>query len=245
MNRFFIENIKLLDNFIILDDPAQVHHLKDVLRLKLREKAAVFDKLGNEYIVLVNEVGSKSVKLEVKEKRLPDNSGIQITVACAIPKNVKMDDIVDKLTQLGVECIIPLETERVIVRLNKQKKIERLKRWEKISLSALKQSQRSKFVNIHPIVEFKELVLAAKNFDLKLIPTLEGERKTLKELFSRPSAKIENVLVIIGPEGDFTPQEVALAKEAGFIPVNLGKGVLRVDTAAIAVVSFIKLNEAD
>ena len=243
MNRFFIENIKLLDNRIILDDPEQVHHLKDVLRLKPKEKAAVFDRLGNEYIVLVDEIEARSVKLEVKEKKLPDNSGIKITVACAIPKNVKMDDIVDKLTQLGAECIIPLETQRVIVKLNKQKKLERLKRWEKISLSALKQSQRSKFVNIHPVVEFKDVVLAAKGFDLKLIPTLEGQRKTLKEIFNDPSKNIENVLILIGPEGDFTSEEVALAKEAGFLPISLGKGVLRVDTAAIAVVSFIKLNE--
>lgn len=245
MNRFFIEDIKLVDNYIILDDPAQLHHLRDVLRLKSGEKAGVFDGLGNEYIVLVNEIGVKSVKLEVKEKKLPDNSGIKITVACAIPKNVKMDDIVDKLTQLGVECIIPLETERVIVKLNKQKKLERLKRWEKISLSALKQSQRSKFVNIHPVVEFKDLVLAAKGFDLKLIPTLEGERKTLNEIFNDSSKKIEDVLILIGPEGDFTPQEVALARQTGFLPISLGKGVLRVDTAAIAVVSFIKLNEAN
>ncbi|PIQ90996.1 MAG: hypothetical protein COV71_01490 [Candidatus Omnitrophica bacterium CG11_big_fil_rev_8_21_14_0_20_41_12] len=243
MNRFFIENIKILDNHIILDDLEQVHHLKDVLRLKPKEQAAVFDRLGNEYIVLVSEIGVKSVKLEVKERKLPDNSGIKITVACAIPKNVKMDDIVDKLTQLGVECIIPLETQRVIVKLNKQKKLQRLKRWEKISLSALKQSQRSKFVNIHPIVEFKDVVLTAKGFDLKLIPTLEGDRKTLREIFNDPVKGIENVLVLIGPEGDFTPEEVALAKEAGFLPISLGKGVLRVDTAAIAVVSFIKLNE--
>ena len=185
------------------------------------------------------------MKLQVKEKKLPDHLGIKITVACAIPKNVKMDDIVDKLTQLGVECIIPLETERVIVRLNKQKKLERLQRWEKISISALKQSQRSKFVNIHPVVAFKDLVLAAKDFNLKLIPTLEGERRTLKEIFNNPTQKIDNVLVLIGPEGDFTPEEVALARESGFLPISLGKGVLRVDTAAIAVVSFIKLNETN
>ena len=245
MNRFFIEKINPSDKYIILNDAAQVHHLRDVLRLKPHEKAAVFDRLGSEYIVLVSEVGAKLVKLEVKEKRAADNSGIKITVACAIPKNVKMDDIVDKLTQLGVDCIIPLETERVIVRMNKQKKLARLQRWEKISLSALKQSQRSKFVEIKPIVEFKDAIAAARNFDLKLIPTLEGERKSLKEIFNNPSGNIKNVIVLIGPEGDFTLGEVNLAKEAGFLPISLGKGVLRVDTAAIAVASFIKLNEAN
>lgn len=243
MNRFFIAKINPLDKYIILDDPVQVHHLKDVLRIKPQEKAAVFDSLGNEYFVLVAEIGAKAVKLELKEKKPSADLGIKITVACAIPKNVKMDDIVDKLTQLGVECIIPLETTRVIVRLDKQKKLERLRRWEKISLSALKQSQRSKSVTIKPVSELSDVVLSARGFDLKLIPTLEGERKTLKRAFDDSSKKIKTVMVLIGPEGDFTPAEVALAKEAGFIPVDLGKGVLRVDTAAIAVVSFIKLNE--
>jgi len=243
MNRFFIAKINPLDKYIILDDPVQVHHLKNVLRIKPQEKAAVFDSLGNEYIVLVSEVGAKAVKLELKEKKLSEDPGIKITVACAIPKNVKMDNIVDKLTQLGVECVIPLETERVIVRLDKQKKLERLRRWEKIGLSAIKQSQRSKFVVIKPVSEFNDALLAARNFDLKLIPTLEGERKTLKGVFAASAKKIKTVMVLIGPEGDFTPAEVALAKEAGFLPIDLGRGVLRVDTAAIAVVSFIKLNE--
>ncbi|MDD5465456.1 MAG: RsmE family RNA methyltransferase [Candidatus Omnitrophica bacterium] len=243
MNRFFIDKINPLDKYIILDDPVQVHHLKDVLRIKPQEEVAVFDSLGNEYFVLVAQLQPKAVKLELREKKQSEEPGVKITVACAIPKNVKMDDIVDKLTQLGVECIIPLETERVIVRLDKQKKLQRLRRWEKISLSALKQSQRSKFVAIKPVSKLGEVILAAHDFDLKLIPTLEGERKTLKGIFDDSAKKIKTVMVLIGPEGDFTPAEVALAKAAGFLPINLGRGVLRVDTAAIAVVSFIKLNE--
>jgi 16S rRNA (uracil1498-N3)-methyltransferase len=155
-----------------------------------------------------------------------------------------MDDIVDKLTQLGVECIIPLETERGIVRLDKQKKIQRSQRWEKIALSAAKQSQGSRLVVIKPVSALKDVLLSVDDFDLKLMPTLEGERKSLKDVFSRGECiGIKKIIVLIGPEGDFTPGEVALAKKAGFIPVSLGERVLRVDTAAIAVASFIKLNE--
>ena len=155
-----------------------------------------------------------------------------------------MDDIVDKLTQLGVECIIPLETERVIVRLDKQKKIERCERWKKIALSAAKQSQRSSLVVMKPISTLKDVFSAANEFDLKLIPTLEGSRKNLKEILNQECKKIKKIMVLIGPEGDFTLPEIDLAKKAGFLPVSLGTRVLRVDTAAIAVVSFIKLNEA-
>ena len=242
MNRFFIDNIKFSDNYIILNDPAQLHHLRDVLRIKPSEKVAVFDNSGNEYLVLVVEVGTLSAKLELIERKIHDDPGIKITVACAIPKHAKMDDIIDKLTQLGVECIIPLETERVIVKLNKQKKLERLVRWKKIALSAAKQSQRNKLPVVKPICGLKDAILNADDFDLKLIPTLEDNRKTLKVIFAN-AVKINRVMVLIGPEGDFTPSEVALAKDSGFLPTSLGKQVLRVDTAAIAVVSFIKLNE--
>jgi len=243
MNRFFVEKISPKDKFIILRDHSQLHHLRDVLRVRPPEQVAVFDGSGNEYIAVATEIRPDAAKLEVKQRRQAREQGVKITVACAIPKKVKMDDIVDKLTQLGVQRLIPLQTERVIVRLDKQKKLERLLRWQKIALSASKQSQRSRLPEIDPITEFKDAVLAGSSFDLKLIPTLEGRRKSLKELFSGSSTKIEKVMLLIGPEGDFTPGEVAFAKEAGFLPVSLGPRVLRVDTAAIAAVSFIKLNE--
>jgi len=245
VNRFFIDKINAVDKYIILNDPDQLHHLRDVLRIKPGQKVAVFDHSGNEYVAQVLEIGSSGAKLEIKEKRLSNDLSVEITVACAIPKKVKMDDIVDKLTQLGVACLIPLQTERVIVKLDDQKKVQRFQRWEKIALSAVKQSQRSKFVVIKPVTDFKDLIANLQDFDLKLIPTLETERKTLKNIFNQTAQQFKKIIVLIGPEGDFTPQEISLAKAAGFQPVSLGKQVLRVDTAALAVVSFIKLNAED
>lgn len=245
MNRFYIEKINSLDKYVSLVDPLQLHHLRDVLRIKPKEVVGLFDSLSNEYIALVVEVKEDLAKFEIKEKKLVQKTGAELTVACAIPKNVKMDDIVDKLTQIGVTCIIPLETQRVVVKLDQAKKLEKQQRWEKISLSAIKQSQRNKFVKIKPVTKFKDLISNVGDYDLKLIPTLEDDRKTLKSIFNNTDQKIKQVLVLIGPEGDFTPQEVLQAKAAGFIPVDLGPGVLRVDTAAIAVASFIKLNEID
>lgn len=242
MHRFFVKNINPREKHIILNDLEQLHHLRDVLRIKLLEKIAVFDGRGNEYIAWVVEINAQEAKLEIKEKKSMDESGIKITVACAIPKNVKMDDIVDKLTQLGVDCIIPLQTQRVIVKLNREKKLARHERWVKISESATKQSQRSRFVEIKPVTEFKDLIARSEDFDLKLIPTLEGSRETLKEVFNQ-QGEFKKIIILIGPEGDFTPDEISLAKNAGFLPITLGKDVLRVDTAAIAVLSFIKFNE--
>jgi 16S rRNA (uracil1498-N3)-methyltransferase len=245
VNRFLFEKINPTDKDVILNDPGQLHHLKDVLRIKPGERIAIFDRLGDEYVAIVTEVGATRAKLEIKEKKMPNDLSVEITVACAIPKKVKMDDIIDKLTQLGVACIIPLQTERVIVKLDEQKKIQRFQRWEKISLSAVKQSQRSKFVVIKPVTDFKNLVSNVNDFDLKLIPTLAVEGEALKNILNQKAKKFKKIMVLIGPGGDFTSQEISLAKAAGFLPVSLGKQVLRVDTAALAVVSFIKLNAQD
>ncbi|PIP18804.1 MAG: 16S rRNA methyltransferase [Candidatus Omnitrophica bacterium CG23_combo_of_CG06-09_8_20_14_all_41_10] len=180
--------------------------------------------------------------MRIKSRRIPGelNVKLRLTIACAIPKKSKFDDIVDKLTQLGVYRIIPLKTERVVVKLDKRKEELRSKRWNRIALSASQQSQRNNIPVVEPVQKFKDVLVRSKDFDLKLIPTLAGQRKSLPEVILSllPMAKI---LVLIGPEGDFSDGEIKLALENGFIPVTLGDLVLRVDTAAIAVVSFIRL----
>jgi len=241
MHKFFCLSFNVLEDIISVDDQEQIHHMKDVLRLKPGEEVDLFDEKGNEYDCIVEKVSDKAITFVIAHRHLapPKREGVGITVACAIPKNVKMDDIVDKLTQLGVERIIPLETRRVIVRLSADKKKERLERWKKIALSATKQSKRNFVPVVEPIQSMEEAMSNLKNFDLKLIPTLGGERRALKEL--ELERKPQNVIVFIGPEGDFTDEEVELAKKNGCIPVTLGNLVLRVDTAAIALASFFRL----
>lgn len=147
-----------------------MHHIVRVLRIKTGEEVAVFDDKGNEYVALVKESASNQVTLEIKNKLMPKKQNIRITIACAILKDSRMDDIVDKLTQLGVDRIIPLKTARVIVKLDKLKEAARLTRWRKISQSASKQSQRNGFPAIDPVKDFKELTSESREFDLN--PTL-------------------------------------------------------------------------
>ena len=240
MHRLFVPPDNISVDEIRVSDKEQVNHLKNVLRLKAGAEIVVFDGQGNEFNCAV-EVVAKEVVLKIKSRNSSKKTGSSITIACAIPKKSKMDDIIDKLTQLGVDKIIPLETERVIVRLDKNKKAQRQERWQKIAQSASEQSQRSTIPVIEPVKNVSEVLTAAKNYDLKLIPTLYGKRKSLKEVFSGSVPK--NVLVFIGPEGDFSDEEVGLAVKAGCIPVSLGQEVLRVETAAVAAASFIKLYE--
>src|SRR4030042_172712 len=113
MQRFFLSSRNISHNQAIIEDKKQTHYLKNVLRLKPGNEITIFEENGNEYLCVITEF-SKKVSLKVKEKLSTQKkpNSIKITVACAIPKNSKMDDIIDKLTQLGADRIIPLETER-------------------------------------------------------------------------------------------------------------------------------------
>ena len=240
MNRFFSPASNILGNKIIIDNKNESHHIKIVLKLKAGEKVEVFDENGNEYDCIISGI-SDNIHLDVKNKIAADKMKrkIKLTIACAIPKRAKIDDIIDKLVQLGVDRVIPLKTERVIVKLDRYKEATRLSRWKKIALSAVKQCKRNTLALVEPVESFASLITRSSEFDLKLIPHLTGKREGLKEVLDR--TKPFNILVLIGPEGDFSAKEVNLAMEAGFVPVSLGDSVLRVDTAAIAVASFIKL----
>ena len=244
MHRLFCSSADIKDRRIIISDIGALHHIKNVLRLKPGEEIIVCDDKGNEYACVAQAFHAKNMVLMVKGKRNIQKSGrVIITVACAVPKNSRFDDIVDKLTQVGVDRIVPMLTERVIVKLDKAKESLRLNRWQKVGLSAAQQSQRHNLPEISRVKSFNEVIeeSAKLGYDLKLIPVLTGQRKTLKAVLNDCQPK--NVLFLIGPEGDFTFKEVSLAVGAGFIPVSLGEFILRVETAAVSVASFIRLNE--
>lgn len=238
MHRFYIAEV-INEGKVSISDTEQLHHLRDVLRLKVNDEVIVFDSTGSEYTCFITELSKKQAILTVTARKRAETKKLKITIACAIPKKAGMDEIVNNLTQLGVDSIIPMGTERVIIRLDDSKKEAKLRRWRRIAQSAAQQSQRNCLPLIMPIMDIQSVVAHSQDFDLKLIPALSGTRKHIREALieSKPS----NILVLIGPEGDFTPQEVELAKSAGFIPVSLGDSVLRVGTAATAVASYIKL----
>jgi 16S rRNA (uracil1498-N3)-methyltransferase len=240
MHRFFIESGHIKKGIAAIIDRQQVHHIKDVVRLVVGEQIVVCDQEGNEYTGTVQEILCTEVRVRIEHK-LPDrcDSALKITVACAIPKQSRFDDIIEKLTQLGIDKIIPMETQRVIIKLDDEKRAQRHKRWQQIALSASKQSQRRHILQVTPVTAFHKVIGTACDYDCKIIPVLFGERKTLSEIFknSRP----RTAFVLIGPEGDFSPDELARAQRAGFVPVSLGDLVLRVETAAVAVASFLRL----
>ncbi|MDD5669952.1 MAG: RsmE family RNA methyltransferase [Candidatus Omnitrophica bacterium] len=242
-HRIFYPVSKKLTESVSIADPGIIHYIKDVLRLKPEDILALFDGGGHEYLCLIEKIEKSCVDVRILEKKsAPASLRPFVAVACAIPKNTKIEDIIDKLTQLGVGRIIPMITDRVIVKLNEQKKAHKFVRWQKIAVAASRQSGRMVLPVIDPARTFDEVIAESSVFSQRFIPTLEGERKNVSEIKVSPS---ESALFLIGPEGDFSPSEIISARKSGFIPVSLGGLVLRVDTAAIAVAGFMRFSCMD
>ncbi|MDD5005958.1 MAG: RsmE family RNA methyltransferase [Candidatus Omnitrophica bacterium] len=240
MRRFFCNPQHINSHQINILDKDELHHLKDVLRLKNQDKVTVIDGNGTELICEISHLGKHGAKLNILERHTykKEELPLRLTVACAVPKKSKIDFIVEKLTEIGTEKIILLKTERTEVNLKDYSR--KLVRFKKIAESSLKQSgnlflPQIDFLNFEGLMRLK----LDGDFDLAVIPNLAGSTQNLKDVLEKKPAK--NILVAIGPEGDFSKEEIDSAQQAGFISVSLGDSVLKVDTAAIVAAGFIKL----
>ncbi len=243
MHRLYCPEEVITGRQIIISQQEQIHYLCRVLRTRVNDDIIVFDGQGHKYYCQIQRITNDKITLLIKEKiKSKPQWKTNLTIACALPKQKsRFDDLVDKLSQLGVDKIIPMITERVIVRWDSDQKQRHHQRWRKIAQTACAQSGRNILPHIEPIKEINQILIGAESCDLKLMPTLMENKQTLRDSVGRRVPK--SILVIIGPEGDFTKQELTQAENAGFIPVFLGNLVLRVDTAAIAVASFFRLWE--
>ena len=234
---------KLIDKKqILISQRRQIHYMLDVLRLKADEEIFVFDGEGNEYRCRIQGISKELVSLCVKQRissRL--NRKISLSIACALTRQKgRFDDLVDKLSQLGVDRIIPMLCQRVVLRWDYGQKQRHQLRWQRIAQEACRQSGRNALPVIEPVTDINRILSFGGDYDLKLIPTPSEKRQNLANVLFKSQA--ERILVLIGPEGDFAQQELAGAKKAGFIPVLLCDLTLRVETAAIAVAALFKLN---
>ncbi|MBF0620024.1 MAG: 16S rRNA (uracil(1498)-N(3))-methyltransferase [Candidatus Omnitrophica bacterium] len=241
MHRFYCTLLSLNHQSPVIDDPDEVHHLSRVLRLKAGDEVELIDGQGGVARVTLSEVSKSKVVSRLQAfERVPALSRGRIVLACALPKRVKFDDIIEKCTELGVDEIVPLITERTEVSPSIDAMSRMAVRFRKVVLSAAKQSKRLWFPKIHPVMPFKSAVdLFSSSSNGLFIPWLEGARKPLRETeLSTLAFGKGNVVFFIGPEGDFSPQEAAYAIRRGATPVSLGETVLRVDTAAVAVIAY-------
>jgi len=241
MHRFFSTNTNLHDKVVAITDRDEIHHMQHVLRLKKGDPVCIFNGSGEE--AMGNILKLRNAQIDVKLKslsKITHNRKAPITLACAIPKNAKFEFIIEKCTELGVDEIIPLKTKRTEVILNKERSEKKTIRYQKKAINAAKQCKRTTVPVIHPVSNFTEIVQSLSNHDIAFIPCLTGNRKNLDQVL-KIKKNHKKIIFFIGPEGDFTPQELSLAMDAGCIPVSLGPYTLKVDTAAISVIALTNL----
>lgn len=236
MRRFFIPHIEISKKEIIISDPTQIHHIKDVLRFKPKDKILIFDEAGNEYECLIKSLDSKKIVVTgmiLRNKIIDNSAAIEICLACAIPKKGKFDTIVEKTTELGIDRIIPMETHNSIVRLSDIAKTKKHARWQRIAIEASKQCRRPGVPNVEAPKKYQDVVNIFDEFDSILLPNLSSQNRIPIIDAVQEIKNAHKVLLLIGPEGDFNEPEIQKACEHKANMVTLGKTVLKVETAAI------------
>ena len=237
MSRFFIPRDSVKGNIISVTGE-EAHHIADVMRLKVKDKVVTFDGTGKEYIGVIKEVGKKSIVIDVTDTReAPKTLAPRVTLIQAIPKREKIEYLIEKATELGVDSIVPVFTERTIPNWDEEKRASHVIRWRKIAREASKQCGRLDIPKVPEIAQFSNIIIDEKLSGLKLIAALADDTEPIRRALK--DFKGDQIIVAIGPEGDFTPDEVKSAVERGFISVSLGFRVLKSDTAGLFALSVI------
>jgi len=241
MYHFFVDRSQVTENKIYITG-SDVNHIRTVLRMGKGEDLAISDgsnKLYHCRIIAVKEEEIVTAILSVKENfvELP----AEIYLFQGLPKADKMEWIIQKAVELGAAAIVPMATNRAIVKLDEKREQSKQKRWKAIAESAAKQSGRGVIPEIFPMMSLKEAYafVKEKEFETKLIPyeCAEGMEHT-RELIGKIKSG-SRIAIFIGPEGGFEKEEIAAAIEAGIEPITLGKRILRTETAGMAVLAVL------
>jgi len=242
MHRFYIpaENWNL-DRLVL--DEAETHHALDVLRLRQGDKAVVFDGQGLEATVEITGIAKHHVELRSIRSETTAPLPCRITLAQAIPKGKNMELILEKATELGATEIVPLLSERTVIQLDPKDAAKKQEKWQNIAIEACKQCGQNRLPEVRIPVTPKDFFKTNPHFDLRLIASLQPDAQHLKNVLAEFEAEQNkrptSVLILIGPEGDFTPAEISMAKGAGCSPITLGPIVLRTETASIYCLSVL------
>ena len=229
MQRYFAQT-KNEDEFTLYEQDC--HHIKNVMRCKINDNIEVV----YENIVYICRIDNlEPLKLSIINQINENNElDIDLTVAVPLVNEQKFDLIIQKLTELGVSTIIPVETTRSIIKIDNKKVAKKMTRWQLICKEASEQSKRTKIPKVMDIIPLKDLKKTP--YDIKLLCSLN---KLSKPIDTYLNNEISSIIFAIGPEGGFTENEEEYLMTIGFKPITLGKRVMRVETAAIYVASII------
>jgi len=226
----------------------ETRHARDVLRLQSGDEIFVFDGAGREFHCTIQTIHRDSAELSVIAEVEParPESSLNLTLAIAMLKGEKFDLVIQKSTELGVNRIVPLVTERADIRpRDNEGAHKRLARWQRIALEAAKQTGRAYVPEIVAPLAFK-LLLTSAAADKKILTTVtrlmfsERDGKSLSEVTNNFAGQPAEIAALVGPEGGWTDEEIGMAREGGWDIVTLRGRTLRAETAAIAVVTLLQ-----
>lgn len=240
LTRIFQPSLFSLNTAYSLDERAS-HHLTHVLRATVNEQIILFNGKGGEYQAHITQITKKSVSVMIDAFDSRDTESLlHIHLAQGIARGEKMDWIIQKSVELGVQEITPLSTERSNVRLDREREQKRLQHWQYVAISACEQSGRTRIPLIHPAAQLSTWIIHAKaDCCFVLVPSAN------RKLSSYPLSASSSCLLLIGPEGGLSDAEISLAQQNHFNPLHLGPRILRTETASLAAIAMLQSQYGD
>jgi 16S rRNA (uracil1498-N3)-methyltransferase len=242
MHRFYLPSERCANAMFQLGG-REAHHALHVLRLKHGERVTVLDGAGCEFYCEVENCSHESLTMRMLKKNFVPAPPCSITLFQAVPKGKIIESIIQKAVELGVRRIVPLLAERVVTRLDDKDALEKQGKWQQVAIEAIKQCGAAWLPKIETPMTPARFFALGEKFNLSLVGSLQTECRHPRECFREFEAKHgrlpQSIGVWIGPEGDFTPDELKAIQASGALPISLGRLVLRVETAAIYCLSIL------
>lgn len=247
MHRFYLPPEHAKGGRLQLDG-REAHHGLKVLRLQPGETVTVLDGAGHEYLCKVETISRQTLSLEVMEMRSVPAPPCPITLLVAIPKGKIIESIIQKSVELGAHRIVPLLTERVVTQLDDEGSEQKREKWQQIAIEAIKQCGAPWLPRIEAPQTIADWLARGETIELPLVGALTSPRHHPRECFAqfqrRHGRPPLSAGIWIGPEGDFTGEELQVIQQSGAHPITLGNLTLRVETAAIYGLSILNYEQS-
>lgn len=245
MDRFFVdkEYINLEEKTCIMtgDD---VKHISKVLRARIGDKVEICDKEKSEYICEIDDISKDEITLNIIEKLdVNREPNVKVRLYQGLPKGTKMEMILQKLTEVGVDEIVLVQNKRSVVKFDNKKEEKKLERWERIIYEAAKQSKRGKIPKLRGVLSFKEALEDMKDNSMNICPYENEKTVSIKD--SIKGKDINTIGIFVGPEGGFDEEEIEKIQSIETKVVSLGPRILRTETASVVATSIVLYELSD
>lgn len=235
MHRFYADEGGIVDGFVRLN-AEDAHHAQRVLRMRVGEAAHIFCN-EHRYAAEITSMDD-GVTLRILQELPSTEAALRITLYQGLPKADKMELIVQKAVELGACRVVPVAMGRCVVQLNAKDGAKKQERWQKIAREACKQSGRCVMMPVDAPISFKELLRRLPEHAASIVPWEDAQGCSLAG-FHRENPTVQDIAIVIGPEGGISAEEVAQMKQAACRPVTLGPRILRTETAGLAAISAL------